>query len=308
MKNKKYLILLICVVIVLSIVFGVVMVFSNSGDDTTKDKIKEEVYYIETKLLGMINALNNIPFSNSVLLEQNTIKGQEKSNNSSSGSSSQGSEEKSQGEESSSSSGSSGGESSDSSKSGGDTDYTKYNVQSKNILNLKENEIDWNYIKNTAELLHTSWTTIMIDLHSLNIKNDDILSFSNNLDALILNIEREDKRTTLNSLASLYAIIPAYINQYSDDNYEENLAYTKAYIINSYVLLEDDKWEDMQTEVTKAQEYFNLVINSINTKSSQIFVNKTYVLLNEIKNSINLKDKKLYYMKYKNLMENAMNI
>lgn len=308
MKNKKYLILLICVVIVLSIVFGVVMVFSNSGDDTTKDKIKEEVYYIETKLLGMINALNNIPFSNSVLLEQNTIKGQEKSNNSSSGSSSQGSEEKSQGEESSSSSSSSGGESSDSSKSGGDTDYTKYNVQSKNILNLKENEIDWNYIKNTAQLLHTSWTTIMIDLHSLNIKNDDILSFSNNLDALILNIEREDKRTTLNSLASLYAIIPAYINQYSDDNYEENLAYTKAYIINSYVLLEDDKWEDMQAEVTKAQEYFNLVINSINTKSSQIFVNKTYVLLNEIKNSINLKDKKLYYMKYKNLMENAMNI
>lgn len=308
MKNKKYLILLICVVIVLSIVFGVVMVFSNSGDDTTKDKIKEEVYYIETKLLGMINALNNIPFSNSVLLEQNTIKGQEKSNNSSSGSSSQGSEEKSQGEESSSSSGSSGGESSDFSKSGGDTDYTKYNVQSKNILNLKENEIDWNYIKNTAELLHTSWTTIMIDLHSLNIKNDDILSFSNNLDSLILNIEREDKRTTLNSLASLYAIIPVYINQYSDDNYEENLAYTKAYIINSYVLLEDDKWEDMQAEVTKAQEYFNLVINSINTKSSQIFINKTYVLLNEIKNSINLKDKKLYYMKYKNLMENAMNI
>lgn len=308
MKNKKYLILLICVVIVLSIVFGVVMVFSNSGDDTTKDKIKEEVYYIETKLLGMINALNNIPFSNSVLLEQNTIKGQEKSNNSSSGSSSQGSEEKSQGEESSSSSGSSGGESSDSSKSGGDTDYTKYNVQNKNILNIKENEIDWNYIKNTAELLHTSLTTIMIDLHSLNIKNDDILSFSNNLDALILNIEREDKRATLNSLASLYAIIPAYINQYSDDNYEENLAYTKAYIINSYVLLEDDKWEDMQAEVTKAQEYFNLVINSINTKSSQIFINKTYVLLNEMKNSINLKDKKLYYMKYKNLMENAMNI
>ncbi len=308
MKNKKYLILLICVVIILAIVFGAVMVFSNSGDDTTKDKIKEEIYYIETKLLGMLNSLNNIPFSNSVLLEQNTIKGQEKSNNGSSGSSSQGSEEKSQGGESSSSSGSSGGESSGSSESGGDTDYTKYNVQSKNILNIKENEIDWNYIKNTVELLHTSWTTIMIDLHSLNIKNDDILSFSNNLDALILNIEREDKRATLNSLASLYAIIPIYINQYSNDNYEENLEYTKAHIINSYVLLEDDKWEDMQKEVTKAQEYFNLVINSVNTKSSQIFINKTYILLNEMKNAINLKDKKLYYMKYKNLMENIMNV
>jgi len=42
MKNKKYLILLICVVIILAIVFGAVIVFSNSGDDTTKDKIKEE--------------------------------------------------------------------------------------------------------------------------------------------------------------------------------------------------------------------------------------------------------------------------
>ena len=308
MKNKKYLILLICVVIILAIVFGAVMVFSNSGNDTTKDKIKEEIYYIETKLLGMINALNNIPFSNSVLLEQNTIKGQEKSNTNSSSGASQGSEEKSQTGEGSSSTGSSGGESSTSSESGGDTDYTKYNVQNKNILNIKENEIDWNYIKNTVELLHTSWTTIMIDLHSLNIKNDDILSFSNNLDALILNIEREDKRATLNSLASLYAIIPIYINQYSNDNYEENLEYTKAHIINSYVLLEDDKWEDMQKEVTKAQEYFNLVINSVNTKSSQIFTNKTYILLNEMKNAINLKDKKLYYMKYKNLMENIMNV
>lgn len=301
MKNKKYLILFICVVIILAIVFGAVMVFSNSRDDTTKNKIKEEIYYIETKLLGMINALNNIPFSNSVLLEQNTIKGQEKSNSSSS----QGSEEKSQGGETSSSSEE---ELSGSSGSSGDTDYSKYNVQNKNILNLKENEIDWNYIKNTVELLHTSWTTIMIDLHSLNIKNDDILSFSNNLDALILNIEKEDKRATLNSLASLYAIIPIYINQYSNDNYEENLAYTKAHIVNSYVLLEDEKWEDMQAEVIKAQEYFNLVINSINTKSSQIFINKTYVLLNEMKNSINLGDKKLYYMKYKNLMENIMNI
>ena len=176
MKNKKYLILLICVVIILAIVFGAVMVFSNSGNDTTKDKIKEEIYYIETKLLGMINALNNIPFSNSVLLEQNTIKGQEKSNTNSSSGASQGSEEKSQTGEGSSSTGSSGGESSTSSESGGDTDYTKYNVQNKNILNIKENEIDWNYIKNTVELLHTSWTTIMIDLHSLNIKNDDILS------------------------------------------------------------------------------------------------------------------------------------
>lgn len=299
--NKKYFIFFISSIIFLAVIITSIVIFAGSGNDNTKNKINEELSFLETKLLGMINSLNNIPFSNSVLLEQNSIKGQASSSG----------RQSSQGKEGSESSQSSGGEESSSGNSGGSSkneDYTKYNVKTQNILTNDNIEIDWNYIKNTVQVIYTSWPSIMIDLHSTNVKNEDILSFSNTLDVLIVNVQNEDKKQVLNSLAILYSFIPIYKEQYSEDNDEINISYTKAHIINSYVLLEEDKWDEIQAQITKASEYFGLIINSINEKRNQSSISKTYVLINEMNNVIKLKDKKLFYMKYKNLMESAMNI
>jgi len=299
--KKRYFIFFLCVVIFLVIISGCVIVFSNTNDGKIKDKLEEEISYIETKLLGMVNAANNIPFSNSVLLERNTIEGQSNSNSDSS-SSSQGSSSQNQtsgGGESSSSS------SEENSKS---TEYTKYNVENQNILINTNEEIDWNYMKNTVETLYSSWPTIMIDLHSVNVKNEDILTFSINLDSLIINIQNEDKKATLNTLAILYSYLPIYMQQYSEDTDKVNTQYTKSHIINTYVLLEEDKWEDMQAEITKANEYFSLIINSIKEDRSRNCISKTYVLVNEMNNAIKLQDKKLFYLKYRNIMESLMNI
>lgn len=314
--NKKYFILFISSIIFLMVIITSIVIFASNGNDNTKNKINEELSFLDTKLLGMLNSLNNIPFSNSVLLEQNSIKGQSNSNNGqSSQDNSTESSQSSEGESGSSSGseGSSKGGSSDSSSgnSGGSSkneDYTKYNVKTQNILTNDSTQIDWNYIKNTVQVVYTSWPSIMIDLHSVNVKNEDILSFSNTLDVLIVNVQNEDKKQVLNSLAILYSFIPIYKEQYSENSDEINISYTKAHIINSYVLLEEDKWEEIQAQITKASEYFGLIINSINEKRNQNSVSKTYVLINEMNNAIKIKDKKLFYMKYKNLMESAMNI
>lgn len=304
--KKRYFIFFLCTVIFLAIVFTAVIVFSNTDDNNEKDKVQEEISYVETKLLGMINSLNNIPFSNSILLEQNSIKGQSGGQNNQENS--QSSQSQSSGVSGSSENSSSGGETSSSSQNSQSEEYTKYSVSIENILIGLDTQIDWNYLKDTVEIVYTSWTTIMIDLHSINIKNEDILSFSNELDTLIVNIENEDKRATVNSLAILYSYLPLYISQFSEDSDKINTYYTKSYIINSYVLLEDDKWDDMQNEIKKAQEYFGLIINSVNENRSQSSISKSYVLLNEMNNAIKLKDEKLYYLKYKNVMESLMNI
>lgn len=307
--NKKYFIFFICFIIFTAVIITSIMIFANTGDDKTKSKIDEELEFLETKLLGMLNCLNNIPFSNSILLEQNSIKGQ--ANSKESESSKQGSESsQSSGEESGSSQSdsSSSGSSEGSSGSSKNEDYSKYNVKTQNILINQSSEIDWDYIKNTVQVLYTSWPSIMIDLHSVNIKNEDILTFSNTLDVLIVNIQNEDKKLTLNSLAVLYSFIPIYKEQYSEDNDKINIAYTKSYIISSYALAEEDKWDEMQAQIAKAGEYFGLIINSVNENRNQASVSKTYILINEMNNVISLKDKKLFYMKYKNLMETAMNI
>jgi len=301
--KKRYFIFFLCIIIFLVIISICVMVFSNTNDDKVNDKLQEEISYIETKLLGMLNALNNIPFSNSILLEQNSIKGQSNSNNDSSS------------QDSASESGNFGGQSSGSDNSSSDsgneskaTDYTKYNVENQNILINEDQEIDWDYMKNTVEVLYSSWPTIMIDLHSMNIKNEDILTFSSNLDALIINIENEDKKSTLNTLAILYSYLPIYIQQFSKDTDQVNIAYTKSCVVNAYVLLEEDKWEDMELQIAKAEEYFNLIINSVKEDRKQNNISKTYVLVNEMNNAIKLKEKNLFYLKYRNLMESAMNI
>ena len=304
--KKRYFILFLCTIIIIAIVFTTVIVFSNTNTNSENDKVQEEISYIETKILGMINSLNNIPFSNSILLEQNSIKGQSKSQNNQESSSGQ-SQTSGEGGSSSDSS-SSGGALSGSSQNSQSEEYTKYSVSIENILIGIDEEIDWNYLKDTVEILYTSWPTIMIDLHNINIKNEDILLFSNELDTLIVNIENEDKRATANSLAILYSYLPIYFSQFSEDSNKINTYYTKSYIINSYVLLEDDKWDDMQNEITKAQEYFGLIINSINQNISQNNISKSYILLNEMNNAIKLKDEKLYYLKYKNVMESLMNI
>ena len=313
--NKKYFIFFISSIIFLAVIITSIVIFAGSGNDNTKNKINEELSFLETKLLGMINSLNNIPFSNSVLLEQNSIKGQasskgEQSSQAKGSESSQlsGGEENSSDSEEGSAGGSTGSLSGNSGGSSKNEDYTKYNVKTQNILTNDSTEIDWNYIKNTVQVIYTSWPSIMIDLHSTNVKNEDILSFSNTLDVLIVNVQNEDKKQVLNSLAILYSFIPIYKEQYSEDNDEINISYTKAHIINSYVLLEEDKWDEIQAQITKASEYFGLIINSINEKRNQSSISKTYVLINEMNNVIKLKDKKLFYMKYKNLMESAMNI
>lgn len=297
--KKRYFIFFLCIIIFLVIISACVMVFSSTNNNKTKDKVEEEISYIEVKLLGMLNSLNNIPFSNSILLEQNSIKGQENGNSiSSTNSTTQDSQSKN--------GSSSEGSSDSSSENNKSTNYTKYNVESKNILTLKENNIDWDYLKNTVEVLYSAWPNIMIDLHSINIKNEDILTFSNNLDTLIVNIQNEDKKSTLNTLAILYSYLPMYIQQFSEDTDKTNIEYTKSYIINAYVLLEEDKWDDMQGQISKAGEYFGLIINSVNEERQQSNISKTYVLINEMNNVIKLKDKKLFYLKYKNLMESAM--
>lgn len=306
--NKKYFIFFICFIIFITVTFTGITIFSKTDKNNVKDKIESEMGYIETKLLGMINSLNNISFSNSILLEQSTTKEQSDTSNNESSNSSQQSQSGSSDKSSGSSSNSSEKSSDGSSNNSKNEEYTKYKVQSQNILINSETEIDWDYLKNTVQTLYTSWPTIMMDLHSANIKNENILTFSNTLDELIVNIQKEDKVATLNNLAILYSFIPIYKEQYSNDADKINIAYTKSCVINSYALLENDKWDDIQAQISKAQEYFGLIINSVNEDKNQASVSKTYILINEMNNVINIKDKKLFYLKYINLMENAMNI
>lgn len=225
------------------------------------------------------------------------------------GSSSQGSSGSSKSSSSSSTSGSS-------SESGGNKSKETSNAKENTKIELKNNgvlmgqnqEVDWDSIKSNTEMLYHTWPTIVLDLHELNVNNEDILNFSNVLDQVTASVKQENKIATLNNLASLYAFLPNYRSQISKDNQSINIDYVKGCVLNSYALLEQEKWDEMKAQLANAMNYFSNIMNRIEEKGqNQSKISRIYVLLNELNNSIDKKEKELFYIKYRNLMEELIN-
>ena len=237
---------------------------------------------------------------------------EEQESNGSEGSSSQGSSGSSKSSGSSGSSSTSGS----SSESGGNKskeisntkENTKFELKNNVVLMGQSQEVDWDLIKSNTEMLYHAWPTLVLDLHELNVKNEDILNFSNVLDQVTVSVKQEDKVATLNNLASLYAFLPNYRSQISEDNQSINMDYVKGCVLNSYALLEQGKWDEMQAQLTNATNYFANIMNRVEERNqNQSQISRIYVLLNELNNSINKKQKELFYIKYRNLMEELMN-
>ena len=111
------------------------------------------------------------------------------------------------------------------------------------ILNPTKTEIDWTSIKTDIENLHETWNIIILDLYKLNVNNENIRSFSNDLDEATTYIKNEDKSNSILSIAKLYSYLPTYIENISTDNATKNIFLIKSYIINSYSILDKRKLE-----------------------------------------------------------------
>ena len=296
-------------IILICIVVCVVFIISknNSKDTSLQTKTEEEIEHLEEKIVEMMNSINKISLSNSVLVEEKTSQNSQTSENTNQSNDSSQESGKGGSSQSSDSGSSSGSSDSDSDKENTTKENAKYEIVNDSILANKKQTIDWEYIKSSAETIHSSWATLTIDLHSLNVNNQDILNFSSVLDQVTLSAKQEDKTSTLNNLASLYAFFPSYIKQISNDSEKINIDYTRACILNSYALAEQNKWDEMKVQVTNGINYFTNILNSVNDeKQNQNKLSKTYVLLNELNNSIDVKDKDLYMIKYKNVMEELL--
>ena len=272
----------------------------------------------------MMNHLNQIRFSNSVVVQQNidnkesSKQNQETSGDSGSASgsgSSQGKESGSNSQQGEGGGSSQGGSSqqSENSESKEQTSSSEDNIQfavkNNSILTNEKPEIDWDYIKTNTEIIYSTWPSMVVDLHELNVKNEDILNFSSTLDQVTLSAKQEDKTAMLNNLASLYALLPNYRSQFSKDNQQINLDYTKAYLLNAYAFIEQDKWDDVKQQMQNAISYFSNIMNSINSnEQKQSQISKIYVSLNELNNTIDKQDKELFYIKYRNSMEELISV
>jgi len=276
----------------------------KNDDETLKRKGIDELDYIDSKLISMINSMNNLSFENyevttrEVPLKSKSSGAQEGSSSQSSSSSSGGGNEKS-GKEQSEDQSSQDSESSSSSQE----KATVSEMVSKSIL-LSDKSPKWDEAKKEIENFYTSWNAIVLDLYKLNIPSDSILSFNSTLDQATVAIKNEEKIAAVSALTSLYQHIPTYLQYMTDDSSQQNIKNTKYYVISAYSALESDDWDTTATELEKAIQNFVPIMNNSKYSETMTYgINKAYVILMELQTSIDLKDKYVFYINYRNLME-----
>ena len=165
-------------------------------------------------------------------------------------------------------------------------------------------------MEDQAENLYDSWTSITLDLNTMNVSNDTILSFNTNLDNLLLSIKDKNKINSAICLANLYSLVPTYMSETLEDENKIQIENVKSKIVSAYSLVETGKWNDIVSLLGEAEKELTIFINSRNDLSStkQAKVNKSYVLLKELIKSSNEQNSDLFYLKYINLIQELENI
>lgn len=295
---KKYAITIVVIIGVVFILFGSYYIYStNHSDDdmsTLKSKADQEITYLNSTIIAMMNQLNHITYANyEVIEERKSLEGKSQDGGSS----------ESQQQQNSNQTGESGGDQAQSQNSDSNT-ITSMNIEYNGILANTSKTIEWDSIKKEVEQMYGTWPTVLIDLNELSVNKDNLLRYNLVLENITQAVEKEDKKTSLKELANLYSLLASYLEEYSDNSKMVHIYNVKSDILYAYTLAEEDKWEEMKLSIKNAQSDFsNLMNQQLNDINNMSNINKTYVLLNETEKCIDKKDKNIFYINYKNLMQ-----
>ncbi|MBQ6992786.1 MAG: hypothetical protein IJN50_07840 [Clostridia bacterium] len=288
----------------------VISIFLLSGCDDnqlendysdTKEKVIEEMRYLDTRIVDILNSLNNITLENySVSSKEITTTTQ----------STQGSGQDSEGKSETSTTNAQGSSSSSSSteNSSKDEKISVSEMEREAVILTDVNDVDWKNIKNQIELINSFWAIIAIDLYSFNVNNEDITGFNTALDKAILSIKEENKEEALTNLTEMYSYIPRYLKAISAENSIQNIYQTKEHILRAYSLVEKNDWGTITTSVNEARNSFNNIMSDTGyTNKNKYKVDKAYILINDLISAIPNNDATIFYMKYKNVIQ-ALNV
>ena len=319
---KKGLIVIIPTIIIVILIMGSLFVYAttNSQNQSSdlKEKVLQEVKYLNSYIVAILGNFNGLTIENSVFQLSPEETELEKTENKSSDITS----EENQGGEESSNSGTSQGEGNQSSEAGSEKNQESKseNQSNQNNNNNQSGESDktsggilnhngkyetkWKEIKTQIEELYSTWNTISLDLHALNINGDMILSFSNILNSATQNIKKQDKAKSMEELGKLHQLLAQYMNSYASNTTENELLKVEVQAVSAYINATNENWEEASENTNLAEQTLAGIINSVGIQNNQkqTTINQCYILVNELKNAVNIKDKDIFYIQYQNLI------
>lgn len=276
----------------------------NNEDENKllKTKVKEEINYLDSKIVSMLNSLNNIDLQNYIVQAEEIDTQNDQSQSDSSSSQQEGKKSASGGE--SQEQGQGGSQSGGGSSSEGKEESSKTTMQmKKNTVIDSDRTPRWDDLKSNIENLYSSWNVIILDLYKLNIDGNKILEFSDLLDKLTLNIKEENKQEALKTLTNMYSSIVGYVNDFSSEEGLKKILTARENIFYAYANVDSKNWEEVQLRIAQAEKDYVEKLNNENNKEKEFNLNKGYILLKELQNSISEQDEDIFYIKYKNLIE-----
>ena len=310
---------IVCIMLAIALFYiKISSVNAQTADNDLKEKIEEEISFLDSNITDVMNKINNITVIKYKVYTRK-INDKDSSSQSSSGGSSKESQDGSQSqsgqeggqEGGSSSQGQEQGSSNQSSSQGQGESQTQNNSTTVSELvpdtTLENNnqETDWKEISYSVEKIYSTWPTINLDFQKQGISTEIINSFSLSMDGVIQSIKNKDKKNTLINLFNMYINIPKYASSITSDNNKLNLYNTKLNILNAYTLVStDDNWNNAIASITSAKSYFSSIISSENSnEDKKNSLQKTYVLIEDLERIAQINDKDIFYMGYKNIMQ-----
>ena len=303
MKKFKVISYIILLIVLAVLALTVYTSATQNNEQDEKEKVTSEIRYLDTKLVELLNHMNNIETRNYQIY---TTKIEESRSAENSGGGSSGGNSSS---DSSNTSSSSDSTSTQENSDQVDTENTGKNYEMKAAGILTTNrDIDWTSCKNESELIYTSISTITLDLYRLNVSQEDILNFNKDLDSLTVSLEEENKQLTLDNLIKVYEYIPKFGQTIVDDTLYKTVLETKLNVFKGYVKLDSGDWAGISANMVDAiNTYATLLTNTEIDANKQTSINKGYVMLNELKNAVDTQNTSVFFIKYKNLLEEINN-
>lgn len=274
---KKYIITILTLffIIILSItgyfVYGSIKENKANDISTLKAKCEAEINYIGNSIILIMNEVNNISNTNTQIVSEEI----EKNSNS---------EENSK--------------------------ITMSNAVATSILERNDiDKVNWNSIEIKVQELYSAWTSILIDLSTLNVNKENLLEFNDILDKISKSIEDKNKLETLANSADLYNLLAKYALDFYNDTNKTSLLSTKSCILYSYAEMERENWSEAKNYISKAKnEFANVLNNQVNNINRIDIINKAYILINELEEDSNNMDRKIFLINYSNLIQELQSI
>ena len=303
MKNLKR-IAYIVLILIITILGFVIYSNANKNDENVKnEKAFSEIKYVESKLVELFNEMNKIESRNYNIaigeISKDTTQSSSGESSSSSGSGGGEGGTSSGGEETSSDSSSD----ENTSSSNSNQDNKKFELEISGVLTNKE-DINWEYIKGEIENLYSSISTITLDMLQINVTQEEILTFNNQLDNLAVAVKDENKENTLSQMSTLYDTLATITQKIQGEETYKILVEVKQNIFKAYSKLDTENWSEIANNINNAITSYSKLLSNTNIETqNQYVINKGYVLINELKNAVNLQDISVFLIKYKYLLE-----